>query len=223
MNVLNAIRSSPWARWLTPQQLELVEETTTDRLVLPGDHACSAGGPVDHWLGVIKGVVKLCALPPRGRPTTFTIVPAGGWFGESSLLKGGRHQHSAVALSQSRMACIPRSTFEWLLDNSLGFNRYILTQLSERIGQSMSMICCGRSLGPAGRVARCLEALFNPVLYPGLECRVRLSQQELGHLSGLSRQRTNRALQALSEAGVLKVEYGWIIVLDRHSLRQFCA
>jgi CRP/FNR family cyclic AMP-dependent transcriptional regulator len=43
-------------------------------------------------------------------------------------------------------------------------------------------------------VARSLAALFNPVLYPGVGEVLRITQQELAYLVGLSRQRVNEAL-----------------------------
>ena len=44
------------------------------------------------------------------------------------------------------------------------------------------------------RIARCLAALFNPVLYPGTNRLLRISQEELGYLAGVSRQRANRCI-----------------------------
>jgi DNA-binding FadR family transcriptional regulator len=72
-------------------------------------------------------------------------------------------------------------------------------------------------------VARNLAALFNPVLYPGVGELLRITQQELGYLVGLSRQRVNEALKALDAAQVIRVEYGGVRVLDLGSLRRYTA
>ena len=37
-----------------------------------------------------------------------------------------------------RVALMPEATFFWLLDTSIPFNRFILTQLNERLGQFMA-------------------------------------------------------------------------------------
>ncbi len=71
------------------------------------------------------------------------------------------------------------------------------------------------------RVARTLAALFHPVLQPGMESRIAISQGEIGYLAGVSRQRVNRALHALEQAGFLNTEYGGITVLDLEGLRRF--
>jgi CRP/FNR family cyclic AMP-dependent transcriptional regulator len=68
-------------------------------------------------------------------------------------------------------------------------------------------------------VARSLAALFNPVLFPGVGEVLRITQQELAYLVGLSRQRVNEALSSLQEQGIIQVEYGGVRILDLQSLR----
>ena len=70
-------------------------------------------------------------------------------------------------------------------------------------------------------VAASLAQLFHPVLYPGVGSLLRITQQELGYLVGLSRQRVNEALQALQSARLIRVEYGGVRVLDLAGLRVF--
>ena len=56
-----------------------------------------------------------------------------------------------------------------------------------------------RLLQPRGDFARHLAALFNPVLFPGVGEVLRITQQELAYLVGLSRQRVNEALRTLQD------------------------
>lgn len=69
------------------------------------------------------------------------------------------------------------------------------------------------------RVARSLAALFNPVLYPSVGQVLRITQQELAYLVGLSRQRVNEALARLEARHIIRVEYGGLRVLDLDALR----
>ncbi len=48
---------------------------------------------------------------------------------------------------------------------------------------------------------------------------LRITQQELAYLVGLSRQRVNLALTALAEQGAIRVEYGGLRVLNLQALR----
>ena len=57
------------------------------------------------------------------------------------------------------------------------------------------------------------------MLYPGVGEVLRITQQELAYLVGLSRQRVNEALAALEQHGLIRVEYGGLRVLGLEGLR----
>ncbi len=117
------------------------------------------------------------------------------------------------------VAGLPVDTFHWLLDHSIGFNRFVMNQLNERLAQFIAAREIDRMHNPDLRVARSLAALFNPVLFPGVGDVLRITQQELAYLVGLSRQRVNEALTALEAQGTIRVEYGGLRILDLEALR----
>lgn len=215
------LRNAHWAVGMTEKEFQRIEAGTFERSIPTGGYVCYKNEPIEHWNGVIDGLVKMSNFSFEGKAITFTGVPHGGWFGEGSILKNELRKYDVVAMQESRIAYMHKSTFLWLLDNSITFNRFLITQLNERLGQAFSTIECERLMGPDGRVARCLANIFNPVLYPGLGNQLRISQEELGYLTGLSRQRVNQAIKALEEAALLKAHYGRIEVFDLAGLRGF--
>jgi CRP/FNR family transcriptional regulator, cyclic AMP receptor protein len=64
-----------------------------------------------------------------------------------------------------------------------------------------------------------LTTLFNHVLHPRMGDMLRITQQELAYLVGLSRQRVNEALSTLQARGLVRLEYGGLKVLDIVALR----
>lgn len=211
------------ARWmaaLTPEEESRVISSVALQHVAAGSHIVRKGDSAEHWIGVLSGLVKLSSSGPDGRATTFTGVPPGGWFGEGSLLKRELRKYDAVSLSDCSIALLPRTSFEWLLDSSIPFNRYLLVQLNERLSQFIGMVEYERLLDPDARMARCIADLFNPTLYPGIGPELPISQSELALLVGVSRQRANQSLQALERTGLVAVAYGGIRVLDLPGLRR---
>lgn len=184
-----------------------------------GDHVCRVGRPVTYWFGVLSGLLKMSSDTPQGQTMTFTGLPPGGWFGEGTAIKREPYRYNVQALRTSLVAGLPVDTFHWLLDHSIGFNRFVMNQLNERLGQFIAAREIDRIGNPELRVARSLAVLFNPVLYPGVGEVLRTTQQELAYLVGLSRQRVNEALAALQARGVIRVEYGGVRVLDLEALR----
>lgn len=215
------LQASIWARSLAPEKLARVQAETLVRDFPAGSYVCRKGDRVEHWVGIIDGLVKMTSVSPEGKSTTFTGVTSGGWLGEGSLLRDKTRKYDIGVLRATRVALVPRATFQWLLDTDIAFNRFLLMQLNERLAQFIGMVENERLLEPDARVARALASLFNPVLYPDLASYVQISQEEVGYLSGVSRQRVNQALQVLEKASLLKVEYGGIRILDLAGLRAF--
>jgi CRP-like cAMP-binding protein len=209
----------PWLKVLQPGEYERAAGQITVGDALPGDYVCRVGRPVTYWFGVVEGLLKMSSDNEQGQTMTFTGVPPGGWFGEGTALKREAYRYNIQALRRSVVAGLPVDSFHWLLDHSIGFNRFVMNQLNERLGQFIAAREIDRMNNPDLRVARSLAALFNPVLYPGVGQVLRITQQELAYLVGLSRQRVNEALSALEAQGTIRVEYGGLRILDLAALR----
>ena len=186
----------------------------------PGDPICRLGRQATYWFGLIEGLLKISNDDRYGPVITFTGVAPGGWFGEGTVLKRETYRYNVLALRRSRVTGLPLETFHWLLDHSLGFNRFIMNQLNERLGQFVAAREIDRISDPDIKVARSLANLFHPVLFPGVGQVLRITQQELAYLVGLSRQRVNEALAEWQAAGAIRVEYGGLRVLDLELLRR---
>lgn len=215
------LQASSWFAILTDEEKARVKVETFERYCAAGGTACHRGDPADHWLGVIEGIIKVDTASACGRAVTFAGVPAGSWFGEGAVLKSEMRPYSVVAIKDSRIAYVPRETFLWLLGRNHGFSRYVIDQLNARCGYYVGLVHNFRLHEAAARVAFCVAELFHRQLYPATERTLALSQEELGRLSGLSRQNTNRALRELAEAGMIEMEYGAIVVIDLDGLRRY--
>lgn len=220
-NAEELLRASVWGPSLSAEEMGKALTGTFERSFAPGAFICMKGEPVDYWMGIVDGLGKMASHWTTGKTTSLTGISTGGWFGEGSLLKSEPRRYDVMALRETRVAFMSRSTFLWLLDHSIPFNRYMIAQLNERLGQFIGMIENERMLDTDARIARGIAALFNPVLYPGTNRLLQISQEELGYLAGVSRQRANQALKVLEDAGLVRSEYGGINILDLDGLRSF--
>jgi CRP/FNR family transcriptional regulator, cyclic AMP receptor protein len=215
------VASSAWWSQLDGPQRERVLSEVEERRYSGGSVVMRKGETVEGWTGVVDGLIKINVVSQTGKSATFTGIGPGGWFGEGSLLKDEPRKYDVVALRDTRIAWMPRATFDWLLGTSIPFNRFLLLQLNERLGQFIALLEYERLLEPDARVARCLAELFNPLLYPGHREQLEISQEEIGYLSGVSRQRVNQALQVLAREGLLEIEYGSVRIRDIGRLRTY--
>ncbi|MDB5885415.1 MAG: transcriptional regulator, Crp/Fnr family [Polaromonas sp.] len=219
--LLEFLASSPWREGLTDEQFDRVCADAVTRTFVAGATICLRESPSEHWLAVVDGLVKVDTVAADGRATTFAGVPGGAWFGEGAVLKGEPRPYAVVAIRDSTIAFVPRATFLWLVDNSHAFSRWLIDQLNARLAYYVALVE-GLRLGDVNtRVAYCLAELFNPQLYPNTQLRIEISQEEIGRLTGMVRQTAYRALHELEKAGLIRVQYGSIEVLDLDGLKKY--
>ena len=209
----------PWLRPLTFDERDRVAPQLRIGDAEPGELICRRGRTATYWFGVVDGLLKMSTETADGHTITYSGLTAGGWFGEGTVMKREPSRYNVQALRKSLVAGLPVDTFHWLLDHSIGFNRFVMNQLNERLAQFIGTIEADRTPSPEQRVARNLAALANPVLFPGVGEVLRITQQELAYLVGLSRQRVNKALKTLAAQDVLRIEYGGLRILDLSALR----
>lgn len=216
-----SLNDYPWFRALNETEQAKVTSAITCRTFGEGEFIARKGDHTSAWIGVIEGLIKINTFSASGKCITFTGVPSGSWIGEGSVIKREIRKYDAIALRQTVIAFLPTETFHWLLDNSLPFNRFIITHLNERLSQILGTLESERLHNPDSRVAHALCAMFNRQLYPGTQPQVQISQEELGYLVGTSRQRVNQSLGRLEAEGLIHLGYGFIGILNLAGLQKF--
>jgi CRP/FNR family transcriptional regulator, cyclic AMP receptor protein len=214
-------RFAAWSRELTEPELEIARAGIVEKSYRADEFIFMRGDHFDYWTGIVSGLARMGIVSRGGKATSFTGLTAGSWFGEGTVLKNEARRYDVVALRDTRLALMDRGTFFWLFENSVGFNRFLVRQLNERVGQFIAMVEYGRTLDATARLARCIATLFNPILYPDLTRHLEITQEEIGAMSGISRQKANQCLKTLESQGLLRLEYGGVTIINLERLRSY--
>ena len=143
------LQSVPWlAHLLSDERDRIVPELRVSEAA-PGDLVCRIGRPATYWFGVIDGLLKMSTETADGHTITYSGLTAGGWFGEGTVMKREPYRYNVQALRKSLVAGLPVDTFHWLLDHSIGFNRFVMNQLNERLAQFIGTIEADRTPAPS--------------------------------------------------------------------------
>jgi CRP/FNR family transcriptional regulator, cyclic AMP receptor protein len=217
------LAESPWFPNLGDAERLRIPSEIVVKSFLPGSYVTREGDRPAYWYGLIDGFLKIQTTGRNGRCLTFTTICTGAWFGEGTVLKRVLYEYDAIAVAvpSTRVACIPVATFERLVETSLPFNRFLLVQLNERLGQFIGRFAAQTILSTDARVAQALATIFNSRLYPAMKRHLTISQEEIANLSGISRPRCNEALHRLKTAGLIRTEYGGITIVDLPRLLSF--
>ena len=213
--------SHDWFAALDPRHQTLLRTGSVIKHYEAGAVITRRGEPSAHWIGVHTGLIKLAVYNADGRGATFSGVPAGGWCGEGSVLKRELRRYDVVAVRAADIILVHVDLFHLLLAESLSFNAFVIRQLNERMGQFIATIQNQRLLAVDAQVAQAIAQLFHPMLYPRTSSVLELSQEEIGLLTGISRQRVNQALGHLAELKLISIAYQSIRVVDLDGLRRY--
>lgn len=206
-----------WFRQLPDERQADISDRALSLEGNKGEVLLHAGAKAQGWYAVLSGLVKLQSQPcQQGRVSAFIGVPDGEWFGEGSILKTEPRRYDVIALRDTQLLCLMSMDFDELLAHSLPFNHFLITHMNRRIGQAMAVIEAERLRTPNQRVALYLSRVFWQD-----RRRLTLSQEELGHLAGLSRQTVNRALKSMEQKGLVSLEFGRVTILDESALATF--
>lgn len=215
------LRQHEWFNALSPEHRGLAAATAQLARFAADSFIARRGELSSHWIGVHEGLIKLAVYNVDGRSSTLSGVPEGGWCGEGSVIKREPRRYDVIAVRASRILLVPADTFHRLMAESLPFNAFVIRQLNERMGQFIATVQNERLLDVDARVAQAIAQLFHPMLYPRTSKVLELSQEEIGLLTGLSRQRVNQAMRRLAELGLVEISYQSIRVVDLDGLRAF--
>ena len=214
-------RIAAWSRELSDREVEIARAGIVEKSFRANEYVFMRGDAFDYWTGIVTGLARMGTVSSGGKAVTLAGMTAGAWFGEGSMLKSELRRYDVVALRDTRLALMDRSTFFWLFENSVAFNRFLVRQLNERVGQFIGALEHGRMLDATSRVARSIASLFNPILYPDLTLHLEITQEEIGALSGISRQNANQCLKRLEKQRLLRLEYGGVTIVDLDRLRRY--
>jgi CRP/FNR family cyclic AMP-dependent transcriptional regulator len=203
------ILAQPWMAGLEQPMRERIVSSVYTLQGNKGEAILRANEDVLGWYAVLTGLVKLQSQLSQGRRQGYLGIPGGEWFGEGSVMKSEPRRYDVIALRDSELLCLPRDIFEELYATSIPFNQSISRHLNMRLGQAMVIIETMRLRSPDQRVAMYL----GPLLWHGSK-RMSLSQEELGILSGLSRQTVNAVLNEFERRGLVSLEFGRIDIRD---------
>lgn len=170
------------------------------------------GDPPDGLHAVVQGEVRLVAYPMAGRQILNMILRPGNWFGEVSVLDGGPRPHDAVAVRPTLIATLAPHDIEALAAEAPGFYRHVGTLSCRHQRASLRFIGALLTASPAERVLALVQAAASPdeTGTPVL----RMTQEDIAGLVGLSRQHLNTLLGAMEREGRIERRYGAICLLS---------
>jgi CRP-like cAMP-binding protein len=185
-----------------------------ETLFLEGDRADAL-----HLL--LDGRVAVRVSTPAGDTVTLTVLGAGDCIGEVALLGGYRRRTaSVVALEPVETLAVDRAAFDRLRASQPAVERFLVEVLAREVRRLTAQVTEALYVPAETRVLYRLADLAARYARPDVngEVVVPLTQTDLSTMAGTTRQTCNRVLRWLADKGVVRLERGRIVVIDRKAI-----
>jgi CRP/FNR family cyclic AMP-dependent transcriptional regulator len=176
----------------------------------PGQWIYGTGDALNGLYAVLAGSAHLM-LALGEDDVLIEIVQAGQLFGQAARFGGGPRLVTAIAGERAALLFVPDHALAEIASSEPGVWRSFTELLYSQLAAALQLAGAMIRLPPPARVAARLLML-------AAENAVHVTQAQLAEMTGLSRKTVNLHLRALEEAGIVRRDYGAIVVRDRTGL-----
>lgn len=172
--------------------------------------------------GIVRGAMRMSNVDEEGREAVLTYLEPGAWFGEISLFDGLPRSHDAYAVGAVTLLTVPKGELERLCEAQPALYRYFLLAMAAKLRLALAWIEDTTLLSFRGRLAKRLLSLVQTYGRPidgGMLLDLRLSQEAMAAMLGVTRQTVNQEFKDWERRGVLKLDYGRITLCDLPALK----
>lgn len=166
---------------------------------------------------VVRGSVLVTTSSSEGKSAVLNQFEEGDIFGEIALLDGRPRTGDAMALTDCCLLSLERRDFIPILTRNPEISIKLLEILSGRLRRTTEQVEELMFLDLRGRLAKTLLRLTDGTA----DRSVKLSQNELSHLVGMSREMINRQLQVWVRESVIALARRRLTVLRAETLSEF--
>jgi CRP-like cAMP-binding protein len=188
-----------------------------------GEVIFSQGDRGDALYGIASGRVRISATGTGGQEVFLSIMEPGDTFGEIAVMDGLPRTAGATSLDATRLIVINRPDFLHLLEQEPRLAIHLLKLLCRRLRWTSELVEESAFLAGPARLAKrllVLASLHGRPTEPS-QLELRISQAELAHFLGISRQIVNQHLREWQRNGWVELGRGRITILDTAAMRAF--
>lgn len=181
----------------------------------PGQVIFKKGDEGLGLMAVLAGTVKISVQSEREREIVLNLIGPNEVFGEIALLDGRPRTADATAMTRCVVMALDRRDFLAVLTSEPVMAVKLLEVISGRLRQTSQQVEDLSLADLSTRLARILVRLADiQGASTRSQCRILITQQELGRMVGLSRESINRHLRAWEEQGYVTLEKGACTITD---------
>lgn len=165
---------------------------------------------------VVAGALRVGSIDAEGDAALLAFIEPYQWFGEISMIDGLPRTHDASAEGETELLLVPEAALQAWLDAHPLHWRDLARLACGKLRQAFEVLEDIQRLPLEQRLIKMLRRQARGYGSRPPRRTLRLPQEQLALMMGVSRQSVNKALRTLETQGVLALRYGGIDLLDPH-------
>lgn len=210
---LDALKQQPYFGALDRNELERLARAVIERAYAKDEIVFLEGEPSQGLYIVREGLVKIYKLSDEGREQILRHIGPGESFNEVAVFDGGPNPANVSAVQASAVWIVPSASIVDLITRRPQVALAVIRNLGARVRHLVTLV---EDLALRHVTARLAKLL----LESATERQPALTQQEMASRLGTVREMIGRSLKQMEARGLLKLERGKIVILDRKGLEK---
>ena len=210
---------------LTQQERHVLEQVAIVKQLEARQEIARVSKKIDGLYLLIDGAIRVESLSNEGKYFSVGTLPPGDVHGLISVLDEQPSPHFAWAMTKTTTVVIPAQAVRDLVYRNTDVNASVIQCLCKRGRMSFAINDRFALANSSRRVAQSLLSIADGThsLYVSAnsEGEIKINQQELSAMLGLSRMSVNRTLKDLERRCLLTLGYKRIRIDDLTGLRDF--
>ena len=220
---IHILRGSRLFADLPSDALEALALSMKQRQAAPGESIFVRTDEGSALFGILEGQVRIVIVGIDGGEQVLRVLGPGEMFGEIATLDGRQRSADAVSVTRCRLLLLERRYLLELITSQPTVAIGLIAILCERLRDTTTQIEGLLFHTLSERLASTLLRLRSDD-----KCTsINVTQMELGHLTGVTRESVNKKLRAWQAAGLVTLKPGHTRIIDVDGLKRllppFCA
>jgi CRP/FNR family transcriptional regulator len=204
---------------LTDEQLALIDSSRYQARFKPGEIIFKQGSPTSNAIFLTSGFAKIYIEGYDNKNIILSIVKPSRLIAGPGSYVDNRHHYSLAAITETTACFVDMSVIKKLVHENSSFAEGYLKDISKKSLNTFNKLLSFSQKKMHGRLAEGLIHLAFDV-FEEQKFKCHLTRQELGELTGMTKESVVRLLKEFHDEQIIKMEDSCIEIIDRVKLEK---
>ena len=203
---------------LNDDEYQAINDSRSEYIYKRGEVISREGDPIDSFLYLRSGLIKLYKTDKNGRDHILSINKPGDFISLLSVFSNSEYKYSVAAIEETKVCDVDLQTLQNVIVSNSSFALRVLnrmSRISDDIIESQFEIS-QRQI--KGRIAYFLLFLSDRI-YHNREFRMPITRREIGELISMTTENSIRTLSEFRKDGIISMEGKMLKIIDYKRLK----